>query len=262
MRIPVRTSRLAIMSRRMVSFALPLMIIPIFLHRSRTIDSETFGLIVAIGMGFAALGLISGLAAMVRLWFTGDMGWGRAATGVLVGLLCLLPVGLAGQFALRYPQLNDVTTSDAGRILLINKTAQPPVTPVQQADILAAFPNLIPRDYVLTTNQAYRMAMTLVQKRGWEVVDTKMPELENAVGQINATEMTYLGWTDEVAIHIERSVEGAEVSMRSASLGYTEHDLGRNGRRIEAFLRDLDEMVTDELRRGVPFEVPAAPIER
>jgi uncharacterized protein (DUF1499 family) len=94
------------------------------------------------------------------------------------------------------------------------------------------------------------------------VVDTKMPELENAVGQINATEMTYLGWTDEVAIHIERSVEGAEVSMRSASLGYTEHDLGRNGRRIEAFLRDLDEMVTDELRRGVPFEVPAAPIER
>lgn len=262
MRIPVRTSRLAITARRMVSFALPLMIIPVFLHRSQAIDSETFGLIEFIGMGFAALGVLAGIAAMVRLWFTGDMGWGRAATGVFVGLMCLLPAGLAAQFALKYPQVSDVTTSEVGPITLLNKATAPLISEEKQAELLLAFPNLVPRDYVLTTNQAYGMALALVQKRGWKLVETKAPDLENAAGQINATETTYLGWTDEVAIHIERSEEGAEVSMRSASLSYTEHDLGRNGRRLEAFLRDLDAMVTDELRQGIPLEVPSAPTDR
>lgn len=262
MRIPVRTSRLAIIARRMASFALPLIIIPVFLHRNKTIDSEMFSLIVAIGMGFAALGLLAGSAAVVRLWFTGDMGWWRAVTGIFIGLICLSPLAMATQLYLHYPEVSDVSTGSPPSIELRNKPQMPTRSEAERAEILGAFPNLISRDYVLAPNQAYAMALDLVKKNGWTIINGSPPELERAQGQINAIETTFLGWEDEIGVRVIGTGEGVEVSVRSASLTKTDHDLGRNGLRIEAFLQDLDAMVTDQLRKGLPAEAPPAPANR
>lgn len=260
MRIPVRTSRLAVASRRLASFGLPLVIIPVFLHRTDNIDSETFFLVEAIGMGLAALGVLFGFAALVRLWITGDQGWGRAVTGLFVGLICLAPFAFGATLYAQYPATNDVSTPSTTDINLVMKT-QPPSTQTPRAELLAAFPNLIAREYLLTPNQTYRMVEQLLTDRGFSIISARPPQLERASGQINATETTFLGWTDEIGIAVTRTAEGAEVAVRSASLAPLNFDLGRNGRRIESLLRDLDDEVTDEIRRGVALDAPPIPVE-
>ena len=55
--------------------------------------------------------------------------------------------------------------------------------------------------------------------------------------------MTLFGWRDEIAIVVTVSGQGSSLAMRSASL-VAGHDLGRNGKRIEKFLVNLDEAVS------------------
>lgn len=255
MRILVRTSRTAGWARRFGSLALPLVVIPVFLHRAGIMDSATFALVEVIGLSTAALGLVLGVAAYVRLWFTGDRGWGKASTGVFLGLLCLSPLVYAGIVASETPFVADVSTDpDMDFVMEVAATARAADRPPRAA-IRDAFPNAVTREYRIGANHAYRLAEGLVRRRGWEIVAAEAPRLELAQGRINAIDMTLLGWRDEVAIRIAGTTHTARVDVRSASLAGS-HDLGRNGRRIEAFLLDLDAKVTEAVRNAPP---PAAP---
>lgn len=258
MRILIRTSRLAIWARRLGSFALPLVIIPIFLHRAEIIDSETFALIEVIGFSIAAGALLSGLGAFVRLWYTGDKGWGRAVAGVLLGTICLAPLIYVLIETQRYPHITDVGTLPGRNMELVMFKPAPDVPLPPQAELVAAFPGMMARDYPLGVNTVYRLAEDLVKKSGWTIIRTEPPQLESARGQINATEMTLFGWQDEIAIEVRGDFTHAVVSMRSASLA-SSHDLGRNGRRIENFLVALDEVVTETIRTAPPIDSPPVP---
>ena len=68
MRILIRTSKWAIWSRRFGSLALPLMVLPVFLHRERLISSTDFFVVEAVAMLVAALalGLMDRTAAASR----------------------------------------------------------------------------------------------------------------------------------------------------------------------------------------------------
>lgn len=263
MRIPLRTSRLAIAARRFSGFGLPIVIIPVILHRTGNIDAETFFLIETIGMSLAGLGIMFGFAALIRLWFTGDQGWGRAIVGVFLGIVSILPLMFAAALYFQYPAVNDVSTSATTSIDLVLKP-RPANHEVPHTELVAAFPNLITRDYLLTTNQTYRMVENLVSQRGMQVIIANPPQLERASGRINATETTFLGWTDEIGITVRQTTQGTEVAMRSASLAPIDFDLGRNGRRIESLMRDLDEAVTNEIRNGLSLgaPIPEAPAPR
>src|SRR3569833_2695297 len=94
MRILVRTSKWAIWARRLGSFAVPLAIIPVLMHRSRAITTDTFAIIEIVAIAAAIAGVVAALAAFVRIWNTGDHGWGRAVSGLIFSLLCLVPAGL------------------------------------------------------------------------------------------------------------------------------------------------------------------------
>src|SRR5688572_14563286 len=91
MRILIRTSKWAIWARRFGSLALPLAVVPVFMHRERMITSDDFHVIELVAMGVAALALVLALGAFVRLWVTGDHGWGKAVTGLIFSLICLAP---------------------------------------------------------------------------------------------------------------------------------------------------------------------------
>ena len=86
MRILVRTSQWAIWARRIGSFAIPLAVIPVFMHRSGAIASSAFEVTEAVAVGFALLAFILSVGAFARIWTTGDRGWGRAVTGLLLSL--------------------------------------------------------------------------------------------------------------------------------------------------------------------------------
>ena len=79
MRILIRTSKWAIWARRFGSLAVPLTVVPVLLHREQFMSSADFAIVESVAAGVAALALILALSAYVRLWITGDRGWGIAA---------------------------------------------------------------------------------------------------------------------------------------------------------------------------------------
>jgi hypothetical protein len=253
MRILIRTSKWAIWARRFGSLALPLAVIPVFLHRERLISSADFHVIEVVAMAVAAIALLLALGAFGRLWVTGDQGWGKAVVGLLFALICLAPLGILGwQFA-SYPPVSDVTTDFADPPGLVSQVASHPPGPAEQAAIEAAFPNARSRSYPIEAGEMYTLVAALADARGWEPRARREPQTPLAEGQVNAVATALLGWRDEVAIRIQGNPQGAIVSMRSAAL-HGGPDYGGNGRRIEEFLIALDERVTQSLR-----DIPVAP---
>ena len=208
MRILIRTSKWAIWARRFGSLALPLAIVPVFLHRERLITSADFAIIETIAMATAGLALLLAIGAFVRLWITGDQGWGKATMGLLFALLCLLPLGFVGYLVARYPAVADVS-SDALRPPGI--VSQVPPSGLPQADraaIEAAFPNARNRSYPVEAANMFEVVQGLVAARGWEPRAQREPQTPLAEGQINAVSMTLLGWRDEVSIRIQGNPQG------------------------------------------------------
>jgi len=258
MRIPVKTSRWALWARRLGGFAIPLAIIPVFMHRAAAIPSDTFLLLIAVAAAFAGLAVFGALIAIFRLWRTGDEGWGHAITGCALGLLCLAPIAYFAIDYQRYPPIIDISTNPVRPLSLVEA---PDRDDAARAEVLAAFPNTVSRDYRLTANETFRLVEDLVADKGWAVVRRQPPQLEIAEGQINAIDVSLLGWRDEVAIRISGDFLDAEVEMRSAALADMP-DFGRNGKRVEDFLLELDAIVIEAERNRPAPDAPPVPLDR
>ena len=241
MRILLRTSRWAIWARRLGSFALPLTVIPILMHRAQAMSTEAFDAVEIVALVVTLLTLAVTLGAISRLWVTGDLGWGKAIAGLVLGLVCLAPLGLwTAEFVL-YPGLPDASTAAASPPELLTPVAS--AASPSPADPVPAFPNLKNRNYPVSTGRMFQLVDQLVVDRGWAVSRRREPATSGEDGQINAIAMTLLGFRDEVAVRVTAAPDGSIVAMRSASL--TPVDEPRvNGKRVEDFLTVLDARVT------------------
>ena len=254
MRILVRTSKWAIWARRAAAIAVPLVVIPVFMHRERLIASADFYLVEVVAMSIAGLALLLSVGAYVRLWISGDLGWGKATAGLFLSALCLAPLVFIAFGVVRYPDVNDVSTDAVRPPGLVShipaggRTATP-------EEVREHFPNARNRTYPIEAAQMYALVLQQAEVRQWETRAQREPQTPLAEGQLNAVATTLLGWRDEVAIRIEGTPEGAVVAMRSASL-FPGHDQGENGRRIEDFLRALDDSVM-LLLRDAPVTPPS-----
>lgn len=247
MRILVRTSKWSIWARRLGSFALPLAIIPVFMHRAHAITSETFEITEAVAIGVATFACLLSIGAFARIWTTGDRGWGRAVTGLVLSLICLAPLAFGAVQLLRYPMANDVSTDPARPPPLVSNVAITPPTAVELQKLATVFPNIKTRRYPIGAVRTYDLVSKLVEDRGWDVLQRQQPQTSLDGGQINAIATTLLGWRDEVSIRIDADAQGVSVAMRSASLSPM-HEPGVNGSRIEEFLTALDAKVTLQMR--------------
>jgi len=242
MRILTRTSKLAIWSRRFGSFALPLSVLPVWMHRNQMLNSETFQLLFLLAIILASLAVLTGIVAYFRLWQTGDHGWGKSTFGIFLGLLCLSPIAYGANLAASYPFANDVTT-DLQRPLELYANVQTGLrTPLTPDATVTAFPGVLSRNYDLSPVAVFEQVENLVRQRNWDIRVMRKPGFSDGAGSINAMAMTFLGWRDEVAIRLLPVPSGTRLDMRSASLNGA-HDLGTNGKRIEQFLADLDAAV-------------------
>lgn len=257
MRILIRTSKWAIWARRLGSFALPLAIIPVFLHRERLISSADFHIIELVAGGFALLALVLALGAFARLWVTGDQGWARATLGLAFSLICLIPMAFVGWLALTFPTVTDVSTDFVDRPPLVSSTGRV-LTAADQAALEAAFPNARSRSYPIAAQQLFDIVEQLALTNGWEPRARRAPTTPLDTGALNAIATTLLGWRDEVVLRVRGTATGADVDMRSAAT-HAWSDLGENGRRIEQFLIALDGRITLMLRDAP--QTPAAPTE-
>ena len=245
MRIPIRTSRLATWARRLASFAVPLVIAPVPLLHLRLIETTTFDIAELIGGSIALLAVILAVLAFVRLWQSGDQGWGRAAAAFVIGVLLLLPFVWFGSQMRRYPNFPDITTP-ADRPPALEVAAPPVRTTLGEPEqIKRAFPNVQTRRYPLPPEVTFALVQQLVEDHGWDVLTTRPPAGVETEGTLNAVATTLLGWREEAALRISPVEGGSVVDMRSASVDRRE-DFGSNGRRIEEFLLALDEAATAE----------------
>lgn len=250
MRILIRTSRWATWARWLGSLSVPLVVIPVLLHRMGAVTSDAFVIVALVAAGIAALGLLISLIALARLWHTGDRGWDRALTGLVLSALCLLPPAWFGLQLLRYPATTDVSTADRVAMPLIfdlETAAMPRPKLLAPAALEADFPNVKTRTYPLDVIQVYDLVLAMVEEQGWELLVDRPPTGALDEGRINARATTLAGWREEVVLHVVGSTAGTFVDMRSASLN-AEYDFGSNGTRIESFLVDLDNAVTTFLR--------------
>lgn len=256
MRILIRTSKWAVWARRFGALALPVALIPVLLHRGRLISSENFVVIEAVAMALAAMAVACALVAIVRLWFTGDQGWGRAGIALLFGGLCLAPGAYFLWLAAVSPASPDVSTDYANPPVLVSFIESRFVGPEERDRIEAAFPNARPRTYPIEAPQMFDVAETLVDAQGWDIRARRAPVGPLDAGQLNAAVTTLLGFSHEVVIRVTGSADGAKVDMRSTSLS-TFPDFGENGQRVESFLLELDNQVTLMLRNAPAQPAPA-----
>lgn len=255
MRILIRTSKWAIWARRLGSFALPLAVIPIFLHRDRLITSADFHIIELVAAGFALLALILAMGAFARLWVTGDQGWARATFGLIFSLICLLPMAFVAWLAFHYPATTDVSTSTGTPLPLVSSTGRV-LTAADRAEIEADFPNARTRSYPIEAGQMFEIVEQLAAANGWEPRARRAPTTPLDTGTFNGIATTLLGWRDEVAVRVQGTPSGSDVDMRSAAM-HAWSDLGENGRRIEQFLLALDARITLMLRDAPQTPAPA-----
>lgn len=260
MRILIRTSNWATQARRFGSLAVPLLVVPVLMHRERFLDSQSYFVVALFAGAIAALAVVTSLIALVRLWYTGDQGWGRAISGLLLGLLCCAPFVWYGSLALRYPPVTDIATVARGELPLIfdaDTARMPPpsvLTPDEQRRI---FPNATTRTYPLDVIQLFALVDRLVVANGWDMRLRTEPLDLSETGRINARIVTIPGWREEAVLRVEPIAGGAAVDMRSASIGAL-HDFGSNGTRISQFMVALDNEVTAFLRDNPNINTPTA----
>ncbi|WP_297107332.1 DUF1499 domain-containing protein [uncultured Devosia sp.] len=259
MRILIRTSKWAVLARRLGSLAVPLTIVPVLMHRERYLDSGLF-LVVALFAGLiAVLAVLAALIALVRLWHTGDQGWGRALSGLFLGLICLAPFAYYGGQALRYPIVTDIATAPRSGLPLIfepDTANMPPPRLLTAQEQQRFFPNATTRTYPLDALQLFAIVEHLVQAQGWDIRQRREPGLGDEPGRLNARIVTLAGWREEAVLRVAPVASGSAVDMRSASIGAL-HDLGSNGQRISDFMIALDAEVTAFLRDNPNINAPA-----
>ena len=249
MRILVRTSKWAVWARRFGALALPLAAIPVLLHRGHLITSDNFVVVETVAMALAAAAIVMAFIAFVRLWFTGDQGWGRATVAFVFGILCLLPAAYFAWLAASTPASPDIATDFSDPPPLVSFVESRFIGPGERARIEAAYPNARSRTYPIEAPQLFEVVGRLLEARGWELRATRAPLGPLDAGQYNAVVTTLLGFSQEVALRVRGNAEGTTVDMRSAALSAFP-DFGENGQRVEAFLLELDNQVTLMLRNA------------
>jgi len=270
-RILIRTSKWAIWARRLGSFAVPMTVIPVLLHRERLLASPIFTTLMAIAMLLALAAVFVSIVALGRLWRTGDLGWGKAFAGLFLGLLCLAPFGWYGYLAATTPAVTDIATTDRGLMPLVfepGTASMPPPKLLSIAEIEANYPNAKTRTYPLDAQQTYAIVLRMIEARGWDIRMERPPASAGGAGQINAQAVTLPGWREEAVLRVAGTPGGASVDMRSASLNAL-YDFGSNGERIEEFMMALDNEITVLLRDNPNANQPveaepeaaAAPVE-
>lgn len=259
MRILIRTSKWAVWARRLGSLAVPLTLVPVLMHRQHFLESSLFLVVALFACAVSVLAVLVSLIALVRLWYTGDQGWGRALMGLLLGLVCLVPFAWYGALALRYPVITDIATAPRSELPLLfepDTALMPPARVPTAEQQQHYFPNATTRTYPLDAVQLFAIVERLIDVEGWDMRQRREPGAAGEPGRINARVTTLAGWREEVVFRISPSAGGSAVDMRSASIGAL-HDLGSNGQRIEAFLVALDGEVTAFLRDNPNINQPA-----
>lgn len=223
------------------------------------------------GLAIAALSILFGLAGFAAIWQNGSRGMARILLAFLIdGLILAYPAYLGLQYQ-RLPAIHDITTDpiDPPRFdaLARLRTGDGANTAVY-AGLYSAeqqrqfYPDIEPIELEIPVERAYAIALQLVNKRKWLVIDERAPQPPRKIGRIEAVARTpIMGFREDVSIRVVPDGEDSRVDIRSASR-YFESDLGSNAARVKKFIDDLNTAADADALKPVkktPVAPPKAP---
>jgi uncharacterized protein (DUF1499 family) len=197
----------------------------------------------------AGLAILVGFAAFAAIWQNGSRGMGRILLAFLISIAVLAyPAYLALQYR-KLPAIHDITTDpiDPPRFdALARLRAGDGANPAAYAGLYSAeqqrlfYPDIEPVALETPVQRAYEIALRLVNRRKWLIIDERSPQPPLRVGRIEAVARTpIMGFREDVSIRVAPDGEDSRVDIRSSSR-YFESDLGSNAARISKFIDELN----------------------
>ena len=264
-------SGLANWARNLAVFAIVAVVVSIIIVRFGFLEIKPALATFFGGLAIAGSSILVGLAGFAAIWQNGSRGMARILLAFVIDAAILAyPAYLALQYR-RLPAIHDVTTDpiDPPRFdaLARLRTGDGANTAVY-AGLYSAeqqrqfYPDIEPIELEISVDRAYAIALQLVNKRKWLVIDERAPQPPRRIGRIEAVARSpIMGFREDIAIRVVPDGEDSRVDIRSASR-YFESDLGSNAARVKKFIDDLNTAADADALKPVkktPVAPPKAP---
>ena len=254
------TSKLAIWARRLALFSLAAALLSVVIVHSDLLEVRpalaTFGAALVL----AVVALLLAFAAFVVIWKEGLSGMGAALTAIgMASALLAYPSYLVYR-AWDLPWIYDITTDpiDPPRYDTLAKARSRDANPTIYAGLSAAerqmeaYPDIEPIETDLNARQSYEVALTVVNRRRWRVVEARPPDQGRREGRIEAVARTALmGFRDDVIVRVRPEGQGSRIDIRSSSR-YGTFDFGANADRIRHLIDDIYAAIAQQRPEEAP----------
>jgi len=264
-------SSLASWARNLAVFAVVAVVVSILIVRFGFLEPKPALATFFGGLAIAALSILFGLAGFAAIWQNGSRGMARILLAFLIdGAILAYPAYLALQYR-KLPAIHDITTDpiDPPRFdaLARLRTGDGANTAVY-AGLYSAeqqrqfYPEIEPIELEIPVDRAYAIALQLVNKRKWLVIDERAPQPPRRIGRIEAVARSpIMGLREDISIRVVPDGDDSRVDIRSASR-YFDSDLGSNAARVTKFIDDLNTAADADALKPVkktPVAPPKAP---
>lgn len=260
-------SSLAIWARNLAVFAVVAVVVSIIIVRFDFLEPKPALATFLGGLAIAGVSILFGLAGFAAIWQNGSRGMARILLAFLIdGAILAYPAYLGLQYR-KLPPIYDITTDpiDPPRFdaLARLRTGDGTNTAVY-AGLYSAeqqrrfYPEVEPVELEISVDRAYAIALQLVHKRKWIVIDERAPQPPRRIGRIEAVARTpIMGFREDVSIRVVADGDDSRVDIRSASRNF-DSDLGSNAARVKQFIDDLHAAADADALKPVK-KTPIAP---
>lgn len=264
-------SSLASWARNLAVFAVVAVVVSVIVVRFDFLEPKPALATLLGGLAIAGLSILFGLAGFAAIWQNGSRGMARILLALLIdGAILAYPAYLALQYR-KLPAIHDITTDpiDPPRFdaLARLRTGEGTNTAVY-AGLYSAeqqrhfYPDIEPVELEISVDRAYAIALQLVNKRKWIVIDERAPQPPRRIGRIEAVARTpIMGFREDISIRFVADGDDSRVDIRSASRNF-DSDLGSNAARVKKFMDDLNTAADADALKPVkktPVTPPKAP---
>src|SRR5882724_3769477 len=257
-------SSLANWSRNLAIFSIVAVVVSIVIVRFGFLEMKPALATFFGALACAGLSILVGLAAFAAIWQTGSRGMSRIVLALLIDAIILAYPAYLGLQYRKLPAIHDITTDpiDPPRFEALARLRTGDGTnPAAYAGLYSAeqqrlaYPDIETVELEVPVQRAYEVALQLVNKRKWLVIDERVPQLPRRIGRIEAVARTpIMGFREDVSIRVTPDGEGSRVDIRSSSR-YFESDLGSNAARVTRLMEDINNAVDN----AKPVKKPQAP---
>ncbi|MDO8396880.1 MAG: DUF1499 domain-containing protein [Bradyrhizobium sp.] len=244
-------SSLATWARNLAVFSVVAVVVSILIVRFGFLEVKPALATFFGALACAGLSILTGLAAFVAIWQNGSRGMSRILLAFLIDAVVLAYPAYLGLQYRKLPKIHDITTDpiDPPRFeALARLRSIDGANPAVYAGLYSAeqqrlaYPEIVTVELEVPAQRAYEVALALVNRRKWRVVDERAPQPRRD-GRIEAIAQTpIMGFREDVSIRIKPDREGSRVDIRSSSR-YFESDLGSNAARVSSLIDDINSAV-------------------